>query len=58
MFISKFTTYLLVLSIAGFCVTANDDCECSDTVDGKDAAEGSGAAGGVGAVGANGSPGN
>lgn len=56
MFTSKLTIYLLVLSIAGFCVTAQE-CFCSNDVDGKDADLNSGAAGGVGIVGANGLPG-
>lgn len=58
MFTLKLTTYLLVLSVAGFYVTADDACFCDDKlVDGKDADAGSGAAGGLGGVGANGKPG-
>ncbi len=59
MFTSKLTTYLLVLSIAGFYVSAADDeCACDNSlVDGKDAAPGSAAAGGVGGVGKAGAPG-
>lgn len=61
MFTTKLTTYLLVLSIAGFCVTADqvqDECFCdTKLVDGQDAAPGSNAAGGVGGIGANGKPG-
>lgn len=56
MFTKKLTTYLLVLSVAGFYVTAQD-CKCSDDVDGKDADPNSDAAGGVGIAGANGLPG-
>lgn len=60
MFTSKLTTYLLVFSIAGVYVTAQDealDCDvCADNA-GLDAAIGSNAAGGAGIVGMNGAPG-
>lgn len=58
MFTSKLTTCLLVLSVAGFYVSADDQCVCDNKlVDGKDAQKGSDAAGGIGGVGNAGAPG-
>ncbi len=61
MFTSTLTIFFVVLSIAGFHVTARVNaqaCKCDDkNVDGADAKVGSGAAGGVGKIGANGQPG-
>lgn len=56
MFTLKLTTFLLVLSVAGFYVTA-DECACPKKVDGDDAEPNSGLAGKDGQIGDNGQPG-